>query len=105
MISLLKILISIDLVDCIIGKLIYKVYHHDIPVLFENDHIENHNIHIYAIKEINHMYIAHIYPNRCNMAVRFQGGKVWNCIVIDTIPYNDSVHAVKREYRYTAQNI
>ena len=95
----LEILKIIDLVDYIIGIFMYKVYHHDVPTVFENYYIENRDIHDYGTRQINYIHIAHAETNRRNMTMRIQGGKVWNSIVKNKIPYNDSIYIFKRKYK------
>ena len=59
----------------------YKVYHQDIPRVFENYYAEKRNVHDYATRQVDHIHIAYSGTNRRNMTMRFQGGKVWNFIV------------------------
>ena len=97
--SRLKILKFFDLVDYIIGIFMYKVYHRDVPKIFETYYTENRNIHDHDTRQINYIHIAHADTNRRDMSMRFQGGKVWNLIVKHKIPYNESIYMFKREYK------
>ena len=98
--SRLKILKFIDLVDYIIGIFMYKVYHRDVPKIFKTYYIENHNIHDHFTRQINYIHIAHADTNRRNMYMWFQGGKVWNPIAKHKIPYSESINVFKREYKW-----
>ena len=95
----LKILKFIDVVNYIIGIFMYKVYHQDIPRVFENYYTENRNVHDYATRQVDHIHIAYAGTNRRNMTMRLQGGKVWNSIVRNKIPYNGSIYIFKREFK------
>ena len=95
----LKILKFIDVVNYTIGIFMYKVYHQDIPIVFENYYTENRNVHDYATRQVDHIHIAYAGTNRRNMTMRFQGGKVWNSIVRNKIPYNGSIYIFEREFK------
>ena len=95
----LKILKFIDVVNYIIGIFMYKVYHQDIPRVFENYYTENRNVYDYATRQVDHIHITYAGTNRRNMTMRFQGGKVWNSIVRNKIPYNGSIYIFKREFK------
>ena len=100
----LKILKFTDVVNYIIGIFMYKVYHQDIPRVFENYYTDNRNVHDYATRQVDHIYIAYAGTNRRNMTMRFQGGKVWNSIVRNKIPYNGSIYIFKREFKSFSLN-
>ena len=76
-----------------------KVYHRDIPRVLENHYIKNRNIHDYATWQTDYIHIVHADTNRCNMTMRFQGGKVWNYIVKNKIPYDEAIYIFKHEYQ------
>ena len=90
--SRLKILKFIGLVDYHIGKFMHKLYHRDVPKIFENYYIETRNIHDHDTRQINYIHIAHADTNRRNVSMAFQGGKVWNLVVKHKIPYNESIY-------------
>ena len=75
------------LIDYIIGIFMYKVYHCKIPKIFETNDIENPNIHAYITSKLDLIHIAHADTNQRDMAMQFQGGKVWNYIVKHKISY------------------
>ena len=94
----LNILKCIELVDFIIGIVVYKVYHGDIPRVLENWYTENHNIHDYATRKTDFIRIAHADTNRHHMTMRFQGGIIWKCVIRNEIYYNDRIYNFKCEY-------
>ena len=91
----LKILKFIDVVNYIIRIFMYKVYHQDIPRVFENYYTENRNVHNNATRQVDHIHIAYAGTNQRNMTMRFQGRKVWNSIVRNRLPYNGSIYIEK----------
>ena len=85
----------------IIGIFMYKVYHQDIPRVFENYYTENRNVHDYATRQVHHIHIAYAGTSRRNMTMRFRGGKVWNSIVRNKTPYNGSIYIFKRDLNHS----
>ena len=74
---------------------VYSRYSKSIWKLFS----ENRNVHDYATRQVDHIHIAYACTNRHNMTMRFQGGKVWNSIVRNKIPYNGRIYIFKREFK------
>ena len=75
----------------------YKVYHQDIPRVFENYYTEYRNVHDYVTRQVDHIHIVYAGTNGHNMTMQFQGGKFWNSIVRNKIPYNGSIFISSNE--------
>ena len=67
--------------------------------MVETYNTENRNIHDHATRQIIYTHIAHLDKNQHNMVIQFQLGKVWNSIVTNRIPYNETIYILKREYK------
>ena len=64
----------------LVGKFIFKVFHEDIPNVFDNFFTYNYTIHEHSTKSAQHLHIPLYVSNLTKIGIRYQGPIIWNNI-------------------------
>ena len=70
---------------CLVGKFMYKVYHKDVPTIFDDFFRHNYHFHDHCTRTANHSHVPFASTNLSKTGIRYQGFIVWNKILCANI--------------------
>ena len=79
-------IMNLDFINiCLVGKFIYKVYHKDVPTIFDDFFRHNDHFHDQCTRTANHSHVPFASTNLSKTGIRYQGFIVWNKILYANI--------------------
>ena len=67
--------------SCLIGKVMFDIYHRKVPHIFEGLFAQNHEIHDHNTTIASHVDIPSCSTNSSQTSIRFHGAIMWNNIL------------------------
>ena len=82
-------IMNLDFINTyLVGKFMYKVYHKDVPTIFDDFFMRNYHLHDHYIRTANHLHVPFASTNLSKTGIRYQGVIVWNKILCTNINPN-----------------
>ena len=63
------------------GRFMYKIYHKEVPDIFDDSFMYNYHIHDYYTRVSSHLHVPLASTNLSKTGIRYQGAIVWNNIL------------------------
>ena len=79
----------------LIGKFMYKVYHKEVPTIFDDFFMHNYHLHDHYTRTANHLHVPFASTNLSKTGIRYQGVIVWNKILCTNINPDSSEQSFK----------
>ena len=79
----------------LVGKFMYKVYHKDVPTIFDDFFMHSYHLHDHYTRTANHLHVPFASTNLSKTEIRDQGVIVWNKILCTNINPDSSEQSFK----------
>ena len=89
-------IMNLDFINTyLVGKFMNKVYHEDVPTIFDDFFMHNYHLHDHYTRTANHLHVPFASTNLSKTGIRYQGVIVWNKILCANINSDSSEQSFK----------